>query len=118
MALVEDGTVARPAVTLGTTSDWTVVLPLRVRVTVAAQAVGMKACLCAELEVRTLATMAAEAGIEPGAVGVIVVALDTTHDPVLFMREIRGEMKRALHHRLAQRPTDAARQQRTERDTD
>src|ERR1700680_1923694 len=76
----------------------------------------MKPRLHSDLDAGTAAAMTMDAGIEPAAIGIVMVADKTVDGHMFAVIEIQRQRFYAAHERFTQRESCAARDERAERD--
>jgi hypothetical protein len=79
-----------------------VAFEFRVRVPVAVKAEAVEPRFRSFLEIRAMAAMTPDAGIEARLIDVIVVTEQTVDGRVLVMRKVEGQGRRTMKHGLAE----------------
>ena len=88
----------------------------RLGMAVTVEAEVMESRLDCDLDVGGAAAMAMDAGIEPAAIGIVVVADEAVDGHVLAVIEIQRQCLRTAQQRFTQREACTARDERSERD--
>ena len=98
-----------------TTRDRPMTREPRLGMAVTVEAEVMESRLDRDLDVGRAAAMAMDAGIEPAAIGIVMVADETVDGHVLAVIEIQRQRLRTAQQRFTQREACTARDERSER---